>query len=153
MGLRGRITLLVAWLLVLAGLGWTVSQRLKVSTDLRSFMPAPTTPDQRLLMEQVGDGPGSRLLLLAISSRAPTGAGSDAQLAALSQGLAVALKKDKRYSQVLNGGFDLARSIRRCCRTVTCCRQRSTRSRSTRPIWRTSCSSGWTTCHRRGPAC
>lgn len=106
MGLRGRIALLLAWLLVLAGLGWTVSQRLKVSTDLRSFMPAPTTPDQRLLMEQVGDGPGSRLLLLAISSRAGAGA-SDAQLAALSQGLLAALKSDRRYSQVINGGFDL----------------------------------------------
>jgi len=101
MGQRGRITLLVLWLLVLAGLGWMVSQRLKVSTDLRSFMPAPTTPDQRLLMEQVGEGPGSRLLLLAISGQ------SDAKLASLSQGLVGALKKDPRYGQVLNGGFDL----------------------------------------------
>ena len=46
-----RATLLVTWLLALAGLGWIVSQRLHVSSDLRSFMPAPTTPDQRLLME------------------------------------------------------------------------------------------------------
>ncbi|HWU76503.1 MAG TPA: MMPL family transporter [Rhodanobacter sp.] len=96
-----RAALLVIWLLVLAGLGWVVSQRLKVSTDLRSFMPAPTTPDQRLLMEQVGDGPGSRLLLLSITGR------SDAQLAALSQGLVKALKHDRRYTQVLNGSFDL----------------------------------------------
>jgi predicted exporter len=59
----GRAALLTVWLLVLAGLALLVVQRLKVSTDLRSFMPAPTTPDQRLLMEQVGDGPGSRLLL------------------------------------------------------------------------------------------
>jgi predicted exporter len=101
MSQRGRITLLVLWLLVLAGLGWMVSQRLKVSTDLRSFMPAPTTADQRLLMAQVGDGAGSRLLLLAISGQ------PDAKLAALSQGLVAALKKDPRYSQVLNGGFDL----------------------------------------------
>ena len=78
-----------------------VAQRLKISTDLRSFMPAPTTPDQRLLMEQVGDGPGSRLLLLSLSG------GSDQQLSALSQGLAAALKNDRRYSQVLNGSFDL----------------------------------------------
>ncbi|GAB2554122.1 MMPL family transporter [Rhodanobacter koreensis] len=103
----GRTTLLVVWLLVLAGLGWMVSQRLKVSTDLRSFMPAPTTPDQRLLMEQVGDGPGSRLLLLAISSDSH-GQLADTRLAALSQGLASALRNDKRYSQVLNGSFDLA---------------------------------------------
>jgi predicted exporter len=113
-----RATLLIAWLLALAGLGWMVSQRLKISTDLRSFMPAPTTPDQRLLMEQVGDGPGSRLLLLSISrscascarGTGPSMAGvgqSDARLAALSQGLAAALKNDKRYSQILNGSFDL----------------------------------------------
>lgn len=96
-----RATLLVLWLLALAGLGATVAQRLKVSTDLRSFMPAPTTPDQRLLMEQVGDGPGSRLLLVSISGA------SDTQLAALSQGLTTVLKKDSSYGQVLNGSFDL----------------------------------------------
>ncbi|MGP1665103.1 MAG: hypothetical protein ACTS5I_04165, partial [Rhodanobacter sp.] len=67
MGSGARATLLLLWLLALAGLGWMVSQRLQVSTDLRSFMPAPTTPDQHLLMEQVGEGPGSRLLLLSIS--------------------------------------------------------------------------------------
>ncbi|MEO5830723.1 MAG: MMPL family transporter [Rhodanobacter sp.] len=97
----GRATLLVFWLLALAGLGWMVAQRLKISTDLRSFMPAPTTPDQRLLMEQVGEGPGSRLLLVSINGA------SDEQLASLSQGLAVTLKKDRRYSQVVNGSFDL----------------------------------------------
>jgi len=110
-----RATLLIAWLLALAGLGWMVSQRLKISTDLRSFMPAPTTPDQRLLMEQVGDGPGSRLLLLSISRSCascargtePSMAGADAQLAALSQGLAAVLKNDRHYSQILNGSFDL----------------------------------------------
>jgi predicted exporter len=96
----GRTALLVLWLLALAGLGWVVSQRLKISTDLRSFMPAPTTPDQRLLMEQVGEGPGSRLLLLAISG------GADQDLAALSQGLLARLKDDPRYSQVINGSFD-----------------------------------------------
>ena len=101
MGRGGRATLLLVWLLVLAGLGWTVSQRLHVSSDLRSFMPAPTTPDQRLLMEQVGEGPGSRLLLLSISGA------TDASLAALSQGLVAALKHDPRYTQVINGSFDL----------------------------------------------
>ncbi|MGN6237227.1 MMPL family transporter [Dyella sp.] len=108
-----RLALLACWLLALGGLGALVAWRLRVSTDLRSFMPAPTTPDQRLLMEQVGDGPGSRLLLLAIEARcaAPAACAKSAQrdntLAALSQGLAAALKQDPRYSQVLNGSFDL----------------------------------------------
>lgn len=111
-----RLALLAGWLLALGGLGALVAHRLQISTDLRSFMPAPTTPDQRLLMEQVGDGPGSRLLLLAIEARcqAPADAATcakpsqrDANLAALSQGLAAALKHDARYPQVLNGSFDL----------------------------------------------
>lgn len=97
-----RAVLLIAWLLALAALGLLVKQRLVVSTDLRSFMPAPTTPDQRLLMEQVGEGPGSRLLLVAIG-----GQQGDAALAALSQGLAARLKRDPHYAQVLNGSFDL----------------------------------------------
>ncbi len=95
-----RWLLLAVWLVVLAALAVVVIQRLKVSTDLRDFMPAATTADQRLLMEQVGEGPGSRLLMLAI--RAP----SDEQAAALSQGLAQALHGDARYSQVVNGSFD-----------------------------------------------
>ncbi|WP_200949032.1 MMPL family transporter [Frateuria sp. Soil773] len=102
MPLRARIALLLGWLLALAGLGLLIAQRLQVSTDLRSFMPAPATPDQRLLMEQVGEGPGSRLLLLAIHGK------SDGELAALSQALAARLKGDPRYAQVLNGSFDLA---------------------------------------------
>ncbi|QNK03256.1 MMPL family transporter [Dyella telluris] len=96
------MTLLVIWLAVLAALGLFVVRQLVVSTDLRSFMPAPTTPDQRLLMEQVGEGPGSRLLLLAITGK------SDEQLADLSQQLSGALRKDARYTQVLNGSFDIA---------------------------------------------
>ncbi len=101
MRLGRRWILLALWLAALTVLGWLVAQRLRISTDLRSFMPAPTTPDQRLLMEQVGEGPGSRLLLLAISGA------SDEQLATLSQQLAAALRKDDRYTQVVNGSFDL----------------------------------------------
>ncbi len=107
-----RAALLLGWLLALAALGWMVGQRLQVSSDLRSFMPAPTTPDQRLLMAQVGEGPASRLLLLAIArgEGAPGGRVDDAaaaQLATLSRGLVAALKTDRRYSQVVNGSFDL----------------------------------------------
>lgn len=106
---RGRVILLLLWLAVLGGLGAVVATRLHTTTDLRAFMPAPTTPDQRLLMEQVGDGPGSRLLLLAIEADGGNQTGKhNAQLAALSLGLTATLKKDPRYSQVLNGSFDMA---------------------------------------------
>lgn len=100
--MRGRrLGILVAWLVALALLGVIVATHLKVGTDLRSFMPAPTTPDQKLLMDQVGEGPGSRLLLVAIDG------GDDATKAALSRGLATALRKDDAFTQVVNGDFDL----------------------------------------------
>ncbi|HET6805718.1 MAG TPA: MMPL family transporter [Frateuria sp.] len=101
MALRARVALLAGWLLLLALLGLWVAKHLQVGSDLRSFMPAPSTPDQRLLMEQVGEGPGSRLLLLALSGK------DDPTLAKLSQALATKLKADPRYTQVLNGSFDL----------------------------------------------
>lgn len=98
---RAQVALLVLWLAVLAALGGFAATRLRVGTDLRSFMPAPTTPDQKLLMEQVGDGPGSRLLLVAIDG------GDDVAKAAWSRGLASALRKDDAFTQVVNGDFDL----------------------------------------------
>ncbi|MET0330659.1 MAG: MMPL family transporter, partial [Dyella sp.] len=98
---RAWFGLLPLWLLALAGLGLLVAQRLQVGSDLRSFMPAPTTPDQRLLLDQVGEGAASRLLMLALSGR------PEAQLASLSQQMAQRLRGDRRYSQVLNGSFEI----------------------------------------------
>ncbi|MCK9537550.1 MMPL family transporter [Dokdonella sp.] len=94
--------LLAVWLTVLAVLALFALRQLEVSTDLRSFMPAPQTPEQQLLMDQIGEGPGSRLLLVAISG-AP-----QASLADLSRGLAARLADDAHFVQVINGAFDPA---------------------------------------------
>ncbi len=95
-----RFGLLIGWVVVLLGVGaWTV-HTLKITTDLRSFMPPAQTADQKLLMEQIGEGPGSRLLLLAISGE------DDARLADLSRTFSTALRKDQQFSQVVNGEFD-----------------------------------------------
>lgn len=102
MSLRARLGLLVVWLAVLAGLLWYVMTALKVSTDLRSFMPPPRTPEQRLLLDEIGEGPGSRLLLLAIDGdQADT-------LAELSKQLAARVREDRRFVRVLNGESDMA---------------------------------------------
>lgn len=95
-----RFALLIAWVIVLVAVGVFVQRTLKVSTDLRSFMPPAQTADQKLLMEQIGEGPGSRLLLLAISgAEAPT-------LADMSRNLSEKLRADDHFSQVVNGAFD-----------------------------------------------
>ena len=62
-----RFALLIGWVVVLVAVAAYTAHTLRISTDLRSFMPPAQTADQKLLMEQIGEGPGSRLLLLAIS--------------------------------------------------------------------------------------
>lgn len=97
---RGRIVFALAWIAVLALLGWLIARQLHPSGDLREFMPRGKTPMQKLVLDELGEGPGSRLLLLAVSGEPPE------QLAELSKGLAAALRKDPRYTQVVNGDFD-----------------------------------------------
>src|SRR5690606_25655173 len=98
MSRTARWALALAWvaLLVLAG-AW-LSRNLEVAGDLRRFMPEPRTPEQKLLVEGVGEGPGSRLLLVALEGDAP-----DA-LAAQSAALAEALSADPHFALVANGG-------------------------------------------------
>ena len=97
-----RVAIWLAWLVLIAAVGWGVARHLQISSDLRDFVPPARTADQKLLLDEIGKGPGSRLLLLAIS-----GAPQD-RLAALSRGLQDALSHDPAFAQVANGGNDLA---------------------------------------------
>ena len=97
-----RAAIWFAWLALIAGVGWGVALHLKISSDLRDFVPPARSADQKLLLDEIGRGPGSRLLLLAISG-AP-----QAQLADLSRGLEDALAHDTDFAHVANGGNDLA---------------------------------------------
>jgi predicted exporter len=94
------------WLALIVALGWVVTQHLKISSDLRDFVPPARTPDQQLLLQEIGRGPGSRLLLLAISG-APR-----ARLAELSRGLDQALARDPAFVRVANGSANLAKLAR-----------------------------------------
>jgi predicted exporter len=96
-----RIALALCWLALLVVGGWLVSQHLQLSGDLRKFMPAARTPEQKLLIDELGEGPGSRLLLLVLSGADP------ATLAAQSQALRTALSGDPRYALVSNGEASL----------------------------------------------
>ena len=97
MSARARLAGALAWLglLVLAGL-W-LAQHLQLSGDLRRFLPDARTPEQRLLIDELGEGPGSRLLLLALSGAPPE------LLAAQSNAMRDALATDARFAFVANG--------------------------------------------------
>ncbi|MFT3897360.1 MAG: MMPL family transporter [Thermomonas sp.] len=93
-----RLSFALLWLALLLLGGCWLSQRLALSGDLRKFMPEARTPAQKLLLDELGEGPGSRLLLVALSGAKPE------TLAAQSQALREALSQDKRFAFVANGG-------------------------------------------------
>jgi predicted exporter len=98
---RQRLALALLWLALLLIVGWVVGQRLQLSGDLRKFMPEAQTPAQKLLMDELGEGPGSRLLLIALS-----GANPDA-LARQSQALRRQLAANPLFALVANGDTGL----------------------------------------------
>ena len=66
-------------------------------------MPSPRTPQERLILEEIGEGPASRMLLLAIS-------GADPQAAAdTSRALAAALRRSGEFRLVANGEIEPGR--------------------------------------------
>ena len=93
---RGWV-LLAAWCGLLAlGIFW-VQTHLEVSADLRLFMPSPRTEEQRLLIQNIGESPASRLLLLAIDGDPPD------QLADISKRYGAALAVRAEFALVANG--------------------------------------------------
>jgi predicted exporter len=96
-----RLMLALAWLALLLVAGWFVGQHLQLSGDLRKFMPSAKTPAQKLLMDELGEGPGSRLLLIALS-------GDDSETLALqSQALRRQLADSPLFALVTNGDVGL----------------------------------------------
>ena len=118
--------------------GGSSNATLVVGTDLRLFLPSPRTPQERLVLEEIGEGPASRMLLLAIG-------GSDPEAAAeTSRALVAALAQTAPSS----AGWPTAkatstRSPIACSPTATCSRRRSmgpaSTSRSCAPSSRSAC--------------
>ena len=92
-----RTAIAVLWLAALLAAGWMIGQKLELSGDLRRFMPEPRTPAQKLLVDELGDGPGTRLLLVSLSGAAPE------VLAEQSHALATALAANPDFAFVANG--------------------------------------------------
>jgi predicted exporter len=91
---RTRITAL--WLCCVA-LAAMVVARAHYITDLSAFLPAKPTATQQLLVDQLRDGPASRLILTAIEQG---DAGARAQVSVATARL---LRRDLRFSSVNNG--------------------------------------------------
>lgn len=96
-----RAWLLALWIAALALLALFVRQQLVIGTDLRLFLPSPHTPQEHLLLEEIGEGPGSRVLVIAI------GGGPPEQLADTSRALASALAEHPLFRFVANGELSL----------------------------------------------
>ena len=94
---RRQWLLALGWLVLLVVAGLWVSSALQLSGDLRKFMPSAQTPAQKLLIDELGEGPGSRLLLIGLR-----GAGAET-LAAQSQAMRGVLAQDDRFALVSNG--------------------------------------------------
>ena len=92
-----RTAFALLWLAALLAAGWLIGQRLELSGDLRRFMPEPRTPAQKLLVDELGEGPGSRLLLVSLSGADPEA------LADQSRALAAALAAHPHFEFVANG--------------------------------------------------
>jgi predicted exporter len=66
-------------------------------TDLSAFLPAKPTPKQQLLVDQLRDGPASRLILIALEQ------GDAGPRAQVSAAMAARLRRDRQFTSVNNG--------------------------------------------------
>lgn len=102
---KGAVALLLVWLAVLVAAGLYVQHELVIGTDLRLFLPSARTAEQRLLLEEIGEGPASRLLVIALSGAQPE------LLADLSRQFVTALNEDQdstsQFRLVANGEVTL----------------------------------------------
>lgn len=94
---RTTLLILALWVALLAGLAWFVQRELQVGTDLRLFLPSPTTPEQQLLLDEIGEGPASRVLVIALAGAPPE------ELADASRALVESLSSNLHFRVVANG--------------------------------------------------
>lgn len=97
--------LLLAWCALLALGTWWTSSQFRISADLRHFLPEARTEAQRLLLQNIGESPASRMLLLALQGDEP------ATLARISSKLAQALSASGQITFAANGNAESTNSF------------------------------------------
>src|SRR5450631_215521 len=91
-----RARILAVWLCGIAFAAIVVA-RARYITDLSAFLPAKPTPEQQLLVDQLRDGPASRLILIAIEL------GDASARTRVSADLGKRLRIDAKFLSVNNG--------------------------------------------------
>ena len=91
-----RLRIPALWLCCIAAAAIIVAHA-RYITDLSAFLPARPTPSQQLLVDQLRDGPASRLILVAIEG------GDGNARASASVATAARLRRDRQFSSINNG--------------------------------------------------
>lgn len=86
----------LAWLVLIASLALVLDRRLHLSADLTAFLPASSSPAERLLVAQLRDGLAARLILIGVHGDDP------ARLTRTSRALADRLPA-KLFELIANG--------------------------------------------------
>lgn len=103
---RAALTRAAAFLL-LAALAAVIAARAHYTADLSAFLPQAPTATQRLLVEQLREGPAARILIAAI------GGGDARGRARVSEGMARELRAQATFASVGNGDADSLERDRR----------------------------------------
>ena len=91
------------WMGVALISAWVIWSRLVLTVDLAYFLPAPSTEQERVLMDRLGQGPGSQLLFIAVHGSGET------ELRDRSSRLKTALVDSGLFSSVTNGQEEISK--------------------------------------------
>ena len=95
----------VLWLTVALAAVMILGSRLQLSFDLSVFFPHKTSLTHDILLEQLKNGPGSRLVVIGLRG------GERDQLSDLSEQMKTELKSNPLFVNVLNGDYSVETSV------------------------------------------
>lgn len=89
-------TKIITWLGILIVLALIMIFRMRVETDISFFLPRSSSPQEQFLINQLRQGPGSKLLIISLQG------GNSKALAQVSNSLTQKLKNDRAFVKVIN---------------------------------------------------